>query len=116
VRHLAAISEVTLVDVSDPTESLLWELQELAARFGSRWLLVGRYDQVRHLADPRNVFPPGSVVARLADLLDGHEILAYTTDRRGQRRFARALRVRFTALSRPVVPQQPEPAATVGAQ
>ena len=101
VRQLAAISTVPLVDVSKPTDNLLWELQELADRFRSQWLLVGQYDQVHHLAeDDRNALPPGSLGARLAELLDGHQILAYTTDRQGQRRFARALRARFSVLSR----------------
>ena len=34
----------------------------------------------------------GRLEERVAQLLDGRDVIAYTTDRRGRRRFARALR------------------------
>ena len=66
--------------------------------FGERCLLVGRHDQVGWLADPPAA-RPGSDEERLLRLLDGHEVLAYTTDRRGMRRFARALRARLLTVT-----------------
>jgi hypothetical protein len=98
VRGFAEVSSAPLIDLSDVSENVLWEIEELTRRFGPRCLLVGRHDRVAQLADP--VSPaPGSPEERLLRLLDGHEVLAYTTDRRGMRRFARSLRARLLTVT-----------------
>jgi hypothetical protein len=100
VSSLASLSSVPLIDVSEPTENLLWEIQELTGQFGSRCVFVGHYDRVRRLAAHAEEAPsPGALNDRLAILLDGQEVLAYTTDRHGMKRFARALRAKLQTLS-----------------
>jgi hypothetical protein len=90
---LASLSSLPLIDISEPTENVLWELEELTRHFGDKCILIGHYDQVAALTP----FPSGDlsvspIQRRLADLLDGREVLAYTTDQRGLKRFARSLR------------------------
>ena len=92
VSRLLDVSAVPLIDLSDPTENVLWELEELTRRFGPRCLIVGQRERVVRFADAPETAAPGSLDERLRALLDGQEVLAYTTDRRGMRRFARALR------------------------
>ena len=79
-----------------PTENLLWEIQSLTDRPGSRCVFVGQSNRVAGLTgSPTNAQPPGSLAERLLNLLEGREVLAYVTGRRGLRRFARALRARL---------------------
>jgi hypothetical protein len=92
VRELAALSSLPLIDISEPTESVLWELEELTKRFGDACVLIGRHERVAALALEPGDRGPTPVERRLIDLLDGREVLAYTTDPRGLKRFARALR------------------------
>jgi hypothetical protein len=98
VKGFAAVSSVPLIDLSDVSENVLWEIEELTRMFGERCLLVGRHDRVARLAAPETP-APGSLDERLLRLLDGHEVLAYTTDRRGIRRFARSLRARLLTVT-----------------
>ena len=98
VKGFAEVSSAPLIDLSDVSEHVLWEIEELTRLFGPRCLLVGRHDRVAWLADPPAA-RPGSDEERLLRLLDGHEVLAYTIDRRGMRRFARALRARLLTVT-----------------
>jgi len=82
VTALAGASAVVLVDVSNPTENLLWELRTLDDR-GRPRVLIGQQARVADLD------------VRLAEILDGQEILAYGEGRRSLRRFAGALRSRL---------------------
>jgi len=93
VSELASLSSLHLVDISEPTDNIVWELQELIARFGDRCVLIGHHEQVAALAalSPETDAAP-LVQRRLAALLRGREVLAYTTDAPGLKRFARALR------------------------
>jgi hypothetical protein len=92
VRRLASDAAVVLIDVSEPTENLLWEIEEVTTDPNLHFVLVGSLDRVRSLADMNAPPVPGGLGERLAALLDGREVLAYATDRRGMKRFARALR------------------------
>jgi hypothetical protein len=89
---------VTLIDISEPTENVLWELEELIARHDGKYVFIGHYTRALALASS----DPGltSVERRLAALLAGQEVLAYTTDRQGLKRFARALRDKLLGLDR----------------
>ncbi len=101
VSSLASLTSVPLIDVSEPTENLLWEIRELTGQFGARCVFVGHYDRVRRLAADAEETPSlGGLNDRLSILLDGQEVLAYTTDLQGMKRFARALRAKFQTLSR----------------
>lgn len=96
VRQLASICSLTLIDISEPTENVLWELEELIARHDGKYVFIGHHARAVALASA----DPGltSVERRLAALLAGQEILAYTTDRQGLKRFARALRDKLIGL------------------
>ena len=93
VTELASLSSVCLIDISQPTENVLWELEELTNRFGDRCVLIGSHERVAALATLASREPGlTSVEQRLIDRIDRREVLAYTTDARGLKRFARALR------------------------
>ena len=103
VLRLASFASVLLIDVSEPSENLLWEMQELTDQFRPRWMIVGQYERVRGLAaNPEQSPVPGSLEGRLSALLDGQEVLAYTTDPIGMKRFGRALRAKLQTASEPV--------------
>lgn len=90
VLAFADAAAVPLIDVTEPSDHVLWELQELVRRHGDRVVLVGELQQLGRMFDrPR----PGMPEARLLRLLDGRQVLGYTTDPAGRDRFARALRV-----------------------
>jgi tetratricopeptide (TPR) repeat protein len=90
VSRLASVGSLTIIDVSEPTENLLWEIQELTDRLGPRCVFVAHHERIGALiADPP---PAGSLQERLLGFLDGRDVLAYGTDRDAVRRFARALR------------------------
>jgi len=93
VGELASLSSLPLIDISELTENVLWELQELIRRFGDKCVLIGRYESVTALATPPSAAHAGtSVERRAAALLADRDVLAYTTDPAGLKRFARALR------------------------
>jgi hypothetical protein len=60
-------------------------------------LWVGAHDRVAALANPR-ALPAESVHRRLAQLLEGEEIIAYGLGHPGLRRFTRAQRARLNQL------------------
>jgi hypothetical protein len=93
VQAFAGVCSAPLIDISDISGNVLWEIEEVTHRFGPRCLFVGRRDRVAWLADP----PSGLSTDEegLLQLLDGHEVLAYMTDQPGVRRFARSLRAKL---------------------
>ena len=93
VTELASVSSLPLIDISEPTENVLWELETLTTRFGDRCVVIGNHEQVAALDGlPPDAAASTAVERRLTRLLDGREVLVYTTDRPGLKRFARALR------------------------
>jgi len=96
VRELASVCSLMLIDISEPSENVLWELEELITRHDDRYVLIGHHARAAALATPDPGLTP--VERRLAALLAGREVLAYTTDRRGLKRFARALRDKLIEL------------------
>lgn len=99
VTEFGTDAELPLIDITEPTENILWEIDRMRARFGRRCVFVGRYERLGHLF----VIPePGSLTDRLQQRLDGCRILAYRTGRRGARQFARALRATLETQARPV--------------
>jgi hypothetical protein len=88
VHAFAHSAGAVIIDVTIPSDSLRWEVTTLLPVLGPRCVLVGRLDVLTHTQ------PDGRVVlsSPLARDVDGHQILAYRTDPRGLRRFARALR------------------------
>lgn len=97
VMQLSALAPLTVIDVSQPSENLLWEMQRLAdAELGSRCVFIGHSDQVEALANGGAGVPfSDELLEQMSLLLDGHEVLVYTSGRRGTRQFARALRTKL---------------------
>jgi hypothetical protein len=89
VNGVASVAAVPLIDISEPTDNVIWETEQLTARFGPRCVFVGEYPRVAHL---ETAAPAGSAMQRIQHLLDGRTVLAYTTDDAGTTRFTRALR------------------------
>jgi len=92
VSALAGVTAASVIDVSEPTDHLLWELYELERLCPGRWIMIGEHARVARWAQADAVPPAAdSLEARFAARLASRDLLAYTTDRRGMRRFARAL-------------------------
>lgn len=72
VRRFADLTDVTLIDVSEASPGLLWELTELGPALSTTWVLVGRHDRLESLLTDS---APDAV--RLRTLLDGQSVLAY---------------------------------------
>jgi hypothetical protein len=99
VTSLAQVTSASLLDVSEPTENLVWEMEELERLCPGRRILIGEYGRLTQWCG--DVAPdPDSAAARFAARLEGHDVLAYTVDRRGMRRFARALYGRLLDVER----------------
>jgi len=92
VSELARVTSASIIDISEPTEHLLWEMEELDRVCPSRSIIIGEHARVTRWV-PGNDVTPGisSLDARFAARLEGRDVLAYSTDRAGMRRFARAL-------------------------
>jgi hypothetical protein len=97
VRGLGAAADIAIIDVSHPTDALLWELEAMRLMFGRRWLLVGAFEYVTSLASPQTATSQDHR-GRLARLLDGEQVIAYGHTDEDIRRFSRALRNRLRAL------------------
>jgi hypothetical protein len=102
IRGFAAVSKVAVIDVSHPTDPLLWEVATLKPLFAGRLVFVGARDLVGALARPPHEIA-GTPHGALAELLDGEEIVAYGPTEADRRRFTTALRRRIANLppSRP---------------
>lgn len=94
VKGFASVSKVAIMDVSHPTDPLIWEVQTLKPLFGDRLIYVGSREHVLALARPANEIA-GSPTGLLAQLLDGAEIIAYGPAPADRRRFTKALRRRI---------------------
>jgi hypothetical protein len=97
VRRLASVSSAVIIDISEPTDSLLWEIETLRQEMRSRCILVGEQDRLRRMAEGA-AQPGSSPQARLLRLLDGEQVLAYPSDKPDLRGFARSLHARLEAL------------------
>lgn len=87
VKSVAEVAAVVLIDVSVPTENLLWEVAEVVHDPARACVVVGQADRLRSF-ETRDE----PLARRLGELLDGRTILAYETTEQGMKRFARALR------------------------
>jgi F0F1-type ATP synthase assembly protein I len=88
VRRFADLTDVTLIDVSDVSTGLLWELTELGPELSASWVLVGRRDRLDAL-----LVDPSPNALQLRTLLDGQTVLAYRLE--GTKRFEEALKARL---------------------
>lgn len=97
VKGFAGVSKVAVIDVSHPTDPLLWEVATLKPMFAGRLIFVGARELVAGLARPPHEIA-GTASGALAQLLDGEEIIAYGPTPADQRRFTTALRRRIANL------------------
>jgi hypothetical protein len=96
VRRLAAFSAAIVIDVSEPTPNLLWEVSTLRPELRLHWILVGEKQRVTSWTTATG----SELNQQLLALLDGDTVLAYSTEGADRKRFARALRNRLDTLSR----------------
>jgi len=89
VSGFATMCTVALIDVTSPTENVVWEIREMLHRFGQRCIFVGQYDRILTLYSDA---PPDSIASQVKILIQGHQILAYTSGDHNTRRFVKALR------------------------
>lgn len=95
VSSVSVIATLPLIDVSEPTDAILWEVAEMISRFGSRCVFIGHRPQVEAF-----ISSDDPIAARLHRLLAGKEVLVYVNDTAGRRRFAHALRATLEFRSR----------------
>ncbi len=95
VTAIARQSDAVLIDVSQVTDNLMWEVEEMTRLIGTRIVFVGRHDRLLRLTRTMPLDEADPVMAdgfeRLGVLLDGREVLAYTPSLFGRLRFQRAL-------------------------
>jgi hypothetical protein len=91
VSSLAGVTSASIIDISEPTENLLWEMDELERQCPGRWIMIGERERLARWTDESRPRAPGSLEARFAARVDARPVLAYDVNRRGMRRFARAL-------------------------
>ena len=87
VTGIAELCAIPLIDISEPTENVLWEVEELVRRFGDRCVFIGAYDRLQELTTRE----PDHLMERLSTFLDGRQVLGYKSDAGGGERFVRAL-------------------------
>jgi hypothetical protein len=92
VYAMAYVSAVPLIDVSEPTENLVWEIDTLRDRFGERCVFVGNIDRFGRFTGGEAPALSGSVTERADALIANETILAYGANDPSGKRFARALR------------------------
>ncbi len=94
VRGLAGAADVLIIDVSHPTDALLWEVTTMKPLFADRWVLVGAYEHVHALGHPETALR-GDPRGLLARQLETEMVIAYGPTPADQSRFVRALRSRL---------------------
>jgi hypothetical protein len=68
VSAFASMAAASIIDISDPTENLLWELAELERRCDGRFILIGEYSRIAGWADGISA-DEHPLSARLTELL-----------------------------------------------
>jgi len=100
VRRLAAVVDVVLIDISEPTQNLLWEIESLKRSRGPNWILVGRRDRVEAFAQRRGAADDNELTGQLLELLEGEQVLVCESEQRpAMQRFATAFRARLEQCS-----------------
>jgi hypothetical protein len=90
VTALANVASATLLDISELTENMAWELGELQ-RLGAldRCIFIAENDRIARWADGGPGATP--LQSQVAAVIGDCAVLTYATNRKGMRRFARAL-------------------------
>jgi hypothetical protein len=77
VAAFAVRSERILIDVSQPSDNVLWEIEHLSPELAARCVFVGRHDRVSWLAEDAAERPVNEVERRLQDALASRTVLTY---------------------------------------
>ncbi|MDP9222760.1 MAG: hypothetical protein M3P18_02700, partial [Actinomycetota bacterium] len=77
VAALAVRSERILIDVSQPSDNVLWEIEHLTPELATRCVFVGRHDRVSWLAEDAADRQTEDVDHRLRDALASRTVLTY---------------------------------------
>jgi hypothetical protein len=97
VLRFADVSTTVLIDISEPTENLLWEIKTLRPILCGRWAFMCEEGQFRPAPSDEEAFDSR---ARLEEILAGEDVLLYaTSDRSRLRRFSRSLRRKLETAS-----------------
>jgi hypothetical protein len=98
VTRFAAVSSAVVIDISKSSENLLWEIESLKPSLRPSWVLIGNRDDLDRMMKEAAT-APADLGGRLSRLLDGEEVLAYSSGKENQKRFARALRAKLESLT-----------------
>lgn len=95
VQRFISDSSVIVVDISEPTESLLWEISRLKPLLKTKCILLGHRTRLREMtAHPREID------RAVCEIIDGHDVLVYSShSAKSERRFAKALRNRLASIA-----------------
>lgn len=85
VREVAKHSSAAVVDVSQPTDNVVWEIEELE-HLSVPWVAIGHRPEMLEMS-----IRCDDAAGRLRELLEGRHVLTYTTGALGRLRFERAL-------------------------
>ena len=90
---IAAIDDSTdyiVIDVSEPTQHLLWEVQQMQGMPDNHIIYVGHEPHMQYVLEPDN---HDDVRRQITQLLDGKTVLTYAgQDKRSLRKFAHSFR------------------------
>jgi hypothetical protein len=71
---MASVSSVALIDVSEPTENLIWEIEELTRRSQTKCVFICRHDRALQIAAASASVSPSSLDDDMGRLLEMGEI------------------------------------------
>jgi len=92
VSALASAASATIIDISELTQNLAWELAELGRLGGlDRCIFIAESDRIGPWTDGKSDGSDHPLQPRIAAVIGDRPVLAYATDRKGMRRFTRAL-------------------------
>lgn len=101
VCRLAAMSTTVLIDISEPTENLLWEIKTLRPEVQGQWAFICEENHFRQPARNEQEPDPRS---QLDEMLAGEAVLLYSAIGSNElRRFSKALR-RTLETGQPSIP------------
>jgi hypothetical protein len=90
VTALSSVASAVIIDVSEPTFNLAWEVSEIdRLDVENRCIFIADHARITRSEDLTN--STSSNIRYIASQIGDRDVLAYSTDRAGMRRFARAL-------------------------
>ncbi len=90
VTALSSVASAVIIDVSEPTFNLAWEVSEIdRLDVENRCIFIADHARITRSEDLTN--STSSNIRYIASQIGDRDVLAYRTDRAGMRRFARAL-------------------------